>query len=258
MNMKTESNQRRERNKNIIFCFAFICSLFNHSVFAETDTEDTVMANLVYFRPMIYIPEKAQLCQGVRVSKRGILTSPACQRKVIDVLEQSVPIEAMNSNSVSIGHIKASHNKATGFLFIEPEAGNSPYAPIKKEKSHYFILLGQDYMGNSKELEIHYLLLNDEGALAVKNYITADLLFRTDKATAQMATLGHLPDGAVAGLGKHVHCIISGNTCLRADSLIQLYQNINDPECQDIAQKELSLRLWEKQDNYKLQLCSRL
>ncbi len=88
--MKAKSSHQKDRIKNITFYSVLICSCINHSAFAETDTEDGVLSNLVYFQPQIYIPEKAQPCQSIRVSDDPILTSTACYKKIFHMTRQAL------------------------------------------------------------------------------------------------------------------------------------------------------------------------
>ena len=211
MSMRVKPIHQRERIKNIILCFTFICSFINYSAFAETDTEYTVLANLVYFRPMIYIPEKAQPCQGVRVSERSILTSPECQKKVLGALEQAVPVEAMNSDSVSIGHIKASYSKAaeSSLLSIELDAGDSHYEPLSVSTGN---------ASNDTELMAYYLEYND-GIEFVEQIFSFDMSTAGNRTTISLPNNNDSPDGALVSLHKKAFCVVSGDLCVMISSL---------------------------------------
>lgn len=225
--MKTAPHRQRERIKKNVFCFVFICGCINHSAFAETDTEDRVLANLVYFQPLIYIPEKTQPCQGIRISESSILTSPTCHRKVLDLMNQVTTMEVQNSDSVTIGFIKASNKEtAIGLMSMESQAGTSLYTSLTVSTGR---------TTSNTDLTANYLVQSNEGMNVIKHpFAFGSKPSAVGQMLIQLPHGIHLPDGAAIKLKNTLFCVVADNACIRPPYLLNSLKKDSDSRCPDV------------------------
>ncbi|WP_448216891.1 hypothetical protein [Endozoicomonas sp. 2B-B] len=209
--IKAKPSHQKDRIKNIIFYSVLICSYINHSAFAETDTEDGVLSNLVYFQPQIYIPEKAQPCQGIRVSDDRVLTSKACYKKIFHMARQALTIEALNVDSLTIGRIKKLNSQAaaSGFLPIKRNADNTIFKPLP---------LSSGNATRNTDAVVYYLENND-GLVVAKQAISLEELPVANQLTIPLP-VSYLPDGALVSQHQRALCTVSGDSCVVISSLL--------------------------------------